>query len=111
MPRELDFLQEADNAERVRHMFRGFNFLEVPKIHYEYSSPQVLTMEFCEGAQINDVKWLEENKIDLHEVCYLRILFHNNHIYDIFLQLCKYIGKLYAHMIFKCGYVHAGLSD
>uniref|UniRef100_A0A914DU58 Protein kinase domain-containing protein n=1 Tax=Acrobeloides nanus TaxID=290746 RepID=A0A914DU58_9BILA len=44
-------------------------------------------MEFCEGALISDLKYLEENKINKHDVC-------------------RKVGQLYSQMIFVNGYIH-----
>ncbi|KAL3083701.1 hypothetical protein niasHT_038855 [Heterodera trifolii] len=48
LPQELDFLREAANADKVRRMFSHMRFVKIPKIHYNYSSDTILTMEFCE---------------------------------------------------------------
>uniref|UniRef100_A0A914XMU8 Protein kinase domain-containing protein n=1 Tax=Plectus sambesii TaxID=2011161 RepID=A0A914XMU8_9BILA len=87
LPRELDFLSEAKNAERVRRMFQHLEFLRVPKIHWEHCTDRVLVMEYCEGGQVNDLEYFRENRIDAHDVC-------------------RKLGKLYSEMIFVQGYVH-----
>lgn len=87
LPKELDFLHEAHNADTVRRMFSHLNYLKVPTIHYELSSDKVLTMEFCEGAQINDIEYFRREKIDPYDVC-------------------RKIGRLYSEMIFIKGYIH-----
>uniref|UniRef100_A0A915CUW7 Protein kinase domain-containing protein n=1 Tax=Ditylenchus dipsaci TaxID=166011 RepID=A0A915CUW7_9BILA len=87
LPRELDFLNEAKNADTVRKMFSHLKFLRVPKIHHEYSTDLVLTMEFCEGGQINDIEYFEKHKLNKHEIC-------------------RKIGRIYSEMIFKKGFIH-----
>lgn len=68
LPLELDFLQEAKNAEKLRTLFKNTKFLHIPKIYFDLTCEKVLTMEFCEGAQINDVQYFKDNNIDTHEV-------------------------------------------
>ncbi|CAD5231580.1 unnamed protein product [Bursaphelenchus xylophilus] len=87
LPKELDFIHEAKNAEKVRELFKHMDFLEVPKIYLDLCSEKVLTMQFCEGCQISDVDYFRTNNIDTHDVC-------------------RKIGRLYSEMIFKDGYVH-----
>lgn len=36
--------------------------LQVPKIYDEFSSSRVLTLEFFEGGQINDLDYINRNK-------------------------------------------------
>lgn len=87
LPLELDFLHEGHNAERVGRMFSSFSWLKVPKIYWELSTHRVLTMEYCEGGQVNDNDYIEKNRISAAEVS-------------------QKLGKLYSDMIFVQGYVH-----
>uniref|UniRef100_A0A0K0EL24 Protein kinase domain-containing protein n=1 Tax=Strongyloides stercoralis TaxID=6248 RepID=A0A0K0EL24_STRER len=88
LPKELDFLHEAKNADAVRRMFSHLTYLKVPEIKYDFCTNQILTMEYCEGKQINDVDYLKKEKIDVHDVC-------------------SKIGRLFSEMIFSKGYIHA----
>lgn len=69
LPKELDFLHEAQNAETARKLFKNYKFLHIPKIYFDLSSEKVLTMEFCEGAQINDTDFFKNNDIDTNDLC------------------------------------------
>uniref|UniRef100_A0A8D1C5Q5 AarF domain-containing protein kinase 1 n=1 Tax=Sus scrofa TaxID=9823 RepID=A0A8D1C5Q5_PIG len=68
LPLELDFLNEGRNAEKVAQMLKHFDFLKVPRIHWELSTKRVLLMEFVDGGQVNDRDYMERNKIDVNEV-------------------------------------------
>uniref|UniRef100_A0A915CK93 Protein kinase domain-containing protein n=2 Tax=Parascaris univalens TaxID=6257 RepID=A0A915CK93_PARUN len=87
LPLELDFRNEAANAERVRTMYAHLDYLKVPKIYYEYTTDRVLTMEFCNGAQINDVEYFIRHNIDRYDIC-------------------RKLGLLFSEMIFVNGLVH-----
>ncbi|XP_064421261.1 aarF domain-containing protein kinase 1 isoform X2 [Latimeria chalumnae] len=87
MPIELDFLNEGRNAEKVSSMLGHFKFLKVPKIHWDFSTKRVLTMEFVDGGQVNDRTYMEKNLIDVNEVS-------------------RNLGQLYSEMIFVHGFVH-----
>ncbi|KAK2843024.1 hypothetical protein Q7C36_011239, partial [Tachysurus vachellii] len=67
MPLELDFLNEGRNAEKVSHMLKHFNFLKVPKIHWDLSTRRVLTMDFVDGGQVNDREYMRDHGIDVNE--------------------------------------------
>lgn len=68
LPKELNFLHEAQNADKVRRMFSHLDFLVIPGVYPELCSEKVLTMEFCEGRQISDVAYFREHDIDTHDV-------------------------------------------
>lgn len=87
LPLELDFVNEAHNTDRVRRMFAHFPWLEVPEIHWDLTTRRVMTMQFCEGGQVNDREYLEKNGISAMEVS-------------------EHLGQLYSEMIFVQGYVH-----
>uniref|UniRef100_A0A8C5R5W5 AarF domain-containing protein kinase 1 n=1 Tax=Leptobrachium leishanense TaxID=445787 RepID=A0A8C5R5W5_9ANUR len=87
LPLELDFLNEGRNAERMAAMVSHFPFLKIPKIHWDLSTERVLVMEYMEGGQVNNKDYMEQNKIDVHQVS------------------CA-LGKLYSEMIFVHGFVH-----
>lgn len=88
IPMELNFLQEAENAEKAAAMFKHFPWLKVPKVYWDLSNHRVLTMEYVEGGQVNDLPYIKANKIDPYEVSHK-------------------LGCLYSQMIFGEGFVHS----
>ncbi len=65
VPRELDFLSEARNAERVAALFAGRRDVVVPRVHRELTTRRVLVMEFFDGIKITDRAALEEAGVDV----------------------------------------------
>jgi len=53
--KELDYHQEANNAERFRAMFMDDETVYAPYVYREYSTDKVLTMEYVEGVKLTDV--------------------------------------------------------
>jgi ubiquinone biosynthesis protein len=51
---ELDFVTEAENAERFAKNFDGFRNVRFPRPYRAASSKQVLTLEFLDGKKIYD---------------------------------------------------------
>jgi len=54
--KELDFIRDGKNAERLTRNMRGIPGVRCPKIYWEYSGPRLLVMEFIEGVRVDDVE-------------------------------------------------------
>jgi ubiquinone biosynthesis protein len=53
--RELDYYAEAANARRFAANFAGTPVV-IPRIHLEYSTPRVLTLQYIEGTRFRDIR-------------------------------------------------------
>ncbi|MDD1660174.1 MAG: AarF/UbiB family protein [Methanomicrobiales archaeon] len=56
--KELDFIRDGKNAERLTRNMQGIPKVRCPKIYWEYSGPRMLVMEFIEGVRVDDVEAL-----------------------------------------------------
>jgi predicted unusual protein kinase regulating ubiquinone biosynthesis (AarF/ABC1/UbiB family) len=70
-PQELDFINEGHNAELIAANFGPREDIIVPKIHWEYSTRRVLTMEYLDGIKITDLAGLDRAGIDHQAVAQL----------------------------------------
>ena len=68
LPKELDFQQEASNQERFSTLFLHLDYVKAPRVHWELTTPRVLTMEFCEGSKVNDLDYICRHGIDADDV-------------------------------------------
>jgi predicted unusual protein kinase regulating ubiquinone biosynthesis (AarF/ABC1/UbiB family) len=61
LPKELDFKHEGCNAEKAAEHIRktGLNCI-VPSIHWTFTTPRVLCMDFEEGHSVTDVKQMDK---------------------------------------------------
>jgi ubiquinone biosynthesis protein len=81
--KELDFTRDARNAERMTRNFRNEPGIRFPKIFWEFSSPQVLVMEFIEGVRIDDPDAITAMGLDPHEIgvrgfgAYMKMIFED----------------------------------
>lgn len=57
--KELNFIEEGRNAEKVAELFKNYTWLKVPKIFWEYCTERVLVMEYLTGGQVNDLKYID----------------------------------------------------
>jgi predicted unusual protein kinase regulating ubiquinone biosynthesis (AarF/ABC1/UbiB family) len=70
---EIDYVQEAMNADRFRYNFRDYPRIKAPKVYPRYTTRKVLTMEYLPGIKVNDRKSLEAIGIDVKEINQLGI--------------------------------------
>jgi predicted unusual protein kinase regulating ubiquinone biosynthesis (AarF/ABC1/UbiB family) len=68
MPRELDFVNEAANAERIASFFEDRDDVVVPRIHHELTTRRLLVMERMHGLKISRTAALGEAGVDLKAV-------------------------------------------
>lgn len=86
--KELDFTNEASNAERFAQEFEGSPAIKVPRLFTEFSGQKILTMEFIAGSPVNDLTLLRNEGIDPK-------------------MLAKSISILIYEQIFEHGFFHA----
>ncbi|XP_031738408.1 aarF domain-containing protein kinase 1 isoform X3 [Cucumis sativus] len=84
---ELDFLQEARNAERTAENFKKNNLVKIPRVYWEFTTRQVLTMEFCEGHKVDDIEFMKQSGIEPSKVA-------------------KALVEVFAEMVFVHGFLH-----
>ncbi|KAG1504205.1 hypothetical protein G6F54_001168 [Rhizopus delemar] len=90
LPKELDFVHEAENSQRVQANFyedciRKEFALVVPKVIW--AKRRIMCMEFITGARIDDLDYMKHHNIDPNEVS-------------------KELTRVFSEMIFVHGFVH-----
>lgn len=85
---EIDYTQEAANAEKFASNFKDMDYVKVPTIIWEYTTPQVLTMEYVPGIKINRIKALDQLGVDRK-------------------RLGRYAVESYLEQILSHGFFHA----
>jgi len=79
--RELDFVRDGKNADRLRHNLRDFEGVKVPRVYWEHSGTRLLVMEYVEGVRVDDVEGIENLGIQPRDIaergfyCYLAQIF------------------------------------
>ena len=61
---EIDYQNEAKNAIRFREQFRSIDWVKVPEVYEQFTSPRVITMEFVPSVKISDVDKISEMGLD-----------------------------------------------
>ena len=65
---EMDYLNEAENAEKFRNLHLHNSKIAVPKIYKETTSRRVLTMEWIEGTKLTNLEGVKNLGIDPDEM-------------------------------------------
>lgn len=90
---ELNFQVEAQNCERLKQNLAAIDkdkYIVVPKVYKEYSSTEILVLEFLDGRPFNEFHSLEELGT------------------DVVVKLEKSI-QLFTHTLLADGFFHADL--
>jgi ubiquinone biosynthesis protein len=66
--KELDFLRDGRNADRLRFNMQDLEKIRVPEISWEYSTGRLLVMEFIEGVRIDHVEEIKAFGVDPKEI-------------------------------------------
>ncbi|XP_021274475.1 uncharacterized protein LOC110409453 [Herrania umbratica] len=85
---EIDYTKEAANAELFAGNFKGMDYVKVPTIYWDYTTPQVLTMEYVPGIKINKIQALDQLGVDRK-------------------RLGRYAVESYLEQILSHGFFHA----
>ena len=85
---QLDYLQEARNAERFSVNFGSDQWVQIPRVFPELTTSRVITLERIRGMKITDLAALDEAGLDRHD-------------------LADRTALITAKMIFEDGFFHA----
>jgi len=61
---EFDYLREARNADTFRKNFYGDPRVYIPRVYWELTTRQVITMERVSGLKLNDLAGLDQARIN-----------------------------------------------
>jgi len=62
--RELDYTREGRNIDRFHKKFKENPDIVVPKVYWDYTTEQVLTMNYIDGIKLRDLSSLKKKEID-----------------------------------------------
>ncbi len=65
---EMDYINEADNAERFASLHKNNKNITVPKIYREATSKRVLTMEWIDGVKLTKINQIKEMGINPNQM-------------------------------------------
>lgn len=89
---EIDYTMEGESADRFRKNFGNDDWLKVPRIYWERTTQEILTMEYCPGVKINKIAELDKLGVDRK-------------------RLAKLAVESYLQQILTYGFFHAGMAS
>jgi len=57
--KEIDYLNEADNTDRFAQDFASIDYVKIPRVIREVTTPRLLVMEFVESVKLTDMERIE----------------------------------------------------
>lgn len=66
--REEDFTIEGANIAKFCEIFKGDSTIVIPKVFWDYTTPEVLTMERIEGVPIDEVEKIKDMGLDAKKI-------------------------------------------
>lgn len=84
--RELNFKIEAHNAMQLQDELKNNKSVKVPKVYLDYSSRNVLTMEFIDGVKIDNLTALSKMKVNMKKLAmtYFCSILEQSLLYGLF---------------------------
>jgi len=80
---EMDYKKESDNLKTISENIKEYENVLVPKVYDDYTTKNVITMEYIPGIKITDIPSLdkagldrEKLVIDVHKVFFTMLLRH-----------------------------------
>ncbi len=81
---EMDYRNESENLKKIKQDMESNDKVIVPSVYDDYSSKNVLTMEYLPGIKVTNVQELDEKGvdreqlvIDVHKVFFTMLLKHS----------------------------------
>lgn len=94
---ELDLMREGANASQLRRNFENSPMMYVPKIYWDFTRNNVLTMERIYGVQINDIATLKLHNVDLKKLAEYGVeIFFTQVFRDSFFHADMHPGNLFV---------------
>ncbi|GJP44196.1 hypothetical protein CLOM_g3584 [Closterium sp. NIES-68] len=85
---EIDYTKEGKNADRFRENFKDMDYVKVPTVYWQYTTSQMLVMEYTPGIKINRIDALDKLQVDRK-------------------RLARYCVESYLEQILSHGFFHA----
>ncbi len=84
MHEELDYTKESKNLKTIKKNMMPYDNVVIPEIHDDYSTKNILTMEYIPGIKVTDIHELDaagidrqKLVIDVHKVFFTMLLKHS----------------------------------
>ena len=81
---EMDYSKESENLKKIKKNMMPYENVVIPEIHDDYSTKNILTMEYIPGIKVTNIEALDKKGIDrqklvidVHKVFFTMLLRHS----------------------------------
>jgi len=109
---EIDYLNEARNAERFARNFRGDPTVKVPSIYWRYTNTRVLTLEWIHGFKLTDTERVKAAGLDTDRLIEIGVTSGLRQLLEFgFFHADPHPGNLFALPDGRMAYIDFGMMD
>ena len=109
---EIDYENEARNAERFAKNFAEDQSVKVPVIYRKFSTRTVLTLEWIDGLKLTSTQCLLESRIDNDEMVRVGVVSSLRQLLEFgFFHADPHPGNLFALADGRMAYIDFGMMD
>ncbi|MDJ0633324.1 MAG: AarF/ABC1/UbiB kinase family protein [Xenococcaceae cyanobacterium MO_188.B29] len=109
---EIDYLNEARNAEKFATNFQGNPEVKVPLIYWRYTNRRVLTLEWINGIKLTDVDKIKAAGLDSDRLIRIGVTSGLQQLLEYgFFHADPHPGNLFATLDGRMAYIDFGMMD
>lgn len=109
---EIDYLNEARNAEKFATNFRNDPRVKVPAIYWRFSATRVLTLEWINGFKLTDTQSIREAGLDTDALIEIGVTAGLQQLLEHgFFHADPHPGNLFAMPDGRMAYIDFGMMD
>lgn len=109
---EIDYLNEAQNAEKFARNFLGDPDIKVPAIYHQYCNSCVLTLEWIDGIKLTDLEKLDAAGLDADNLIKIGVTSGLRQLLEYgFFHADPHPGNLFATLDGRMAYIDFGMMD
>ncbi|MBW4630379.1 MAG: AarF/ABC1/UbiB kinase family protein [Iphinoe sp. HA4291-MV1] len=109
---EIDYINEARNAEKFASNFRDDLQVKVPAIYWRYTNTHVLTLEWINGFKLTETKSIREAGLDPETIIQIGVTSGLQQLLEHgFFHADPHPGNLFAMPDGRMAYIDFGMMD
>ncbi|WP_017315962.1 ABC1 kinase family protein [Mastigocladopsis repens] len=109
---EIDYINEARNAEKFANNFRDHPQVKVPLIYWRYTNTRVLTLEWINGFKLTETKSIREVGLDPETIIQIGVTAGLQQLLEHgFFHADPHPGNLFAMPDGRMAYIDFGMMD
>lgn len=109
---EIDYLHEGQNAEKFAANFEDEPQVKIPRIHWQYSSKRVLTLEWIDGIKLTGLQCVLDSDLSTDSLVRTGVIAGLRQLLEFgFFHADPHPGNLFALSNGGIAYIDFGMMD